>query len=125
MILLSSTGESIYQLIVVVFCFILVLVLTYYSTRWMAGYQKKQGISKNLQVAETLKISTNKYIQLIQVGEDRYFLIASGKDEVTFLGEVSAQDLKERPEVREEDIPTVQGDFADILQKVKAHMPKK
>ena len=65
MILLSSTGENIFQLIIVLFCFLIVLALTYYVTRWIAGYQKSQSISKNLSVVETLKLTTNKYIQLI------------------------------------------------------------
>jgi flagellar protein FliO/FliZ len=125
MILLSSTGESIYQLIVVLFCFVLVLVMTYYATRWMAGYQKKQSITKNLQVVETLKLSANKYIQLIQAGEDRFFVIAIGKDEITMLGEISAQQLKEIPSAEDMEIPTAKGDFEDILNKFKEHLPKK
>ena len=83
MILLSSTGENIFQLIIVLFCFLIVLALTYYVTRWIAGYQKSQSISKNLSVVETLKLTTNKYIQLIQAGKDTYYVIAIGKDGTT------------------------------------------
>lgn len=124
MILLSSTGESIFQLLVVLFCFILVLALTYYTTRWIAGYQKSQSASKNLSVVETLKLTTNKYVQLIQAGEDTYYVIAVGKDEIRLLGTLSGDDLKELPP-ETVDIPTAKGDFADILSKVKEHIPKK
>ncbi len=124
MILLSSAGESLFQLAVVVFCFVLILVLTYYSTRWIAGYQKKQGISKNLNVAETLKLSANKYIQLIQAGKDRYFVVAIGKDEITLLGEMTAEQLKEIPD-EDPEVPTVKGDFEEILNRFKEHLPKK
>ena len=124
MILLSSTGENIFQLIIVLFCFLIVLALTYYVTRWIAGYQKSQSISKNLSVVETLKLTTNKYIQLIQAGKDTYYVIAIGKDEITVLGQLSGEQLKEMPS-QNMTIPPAKGDFADALQKFKEHLPKK
>lgn len=63
----------------------------------VAGYQKSQSISKNLSVVETLKLTTNKYIQLIQAGKDTYYVIAIGKDEITVLGQLSGEQLKEMP----------------------------
>lgn len=125
MILLSSAGESIFQLIVVLFCFVVILVMTYYSTRWIAGYQKKQGISRNINVMETLKLSPNKYVQLVQAGKDRFFVIAVGKDEITLLGELTTEQLKEVPTEEEGEIPTAKGDFEDILNKLKKNLPKK
>ena len=95
MILLTSTGESIFQLLVVLFCFVIVLALTYYTTRWIAGYQKSHSFHKNLAVVETLKLTNNKFIQLIQVGKDTYYVIAIGKDEISFLGQVDQEQLKE------------------------------
>lgn len=100
------------------------MALTYYVTRWIAGYQKSQSISKNLSVVETLKLTTNKYIQLIQAGKDTYYVIAIGKDEITVLGQLSGEQLKEMPS-QNMTIPTAKGDFADALQKFKEHLPKK
>lgn len=125
MILLTSTGESIFQLIVVLFCFIVVLILTYYTTRWIAGYQKSHTYNKNLAVVETLKLTTNKYIQLIQVGKDTYYVVAIGKDEVSLLGQINGEQLKDISLDTEEAIPTVKGDFEDIFNKVKERLPKK
>lgn len=125
MILLASTGESFFQLIVVLFCFIAVLILTYYTTRWIAGYQKAHSFNKNLAIVETLKITTNKYLQLVLVGKDTYYVIAVGKDEITVVGQVSGEQLKELPDLEQQDIPTVKGDFDEILKKMKEHMPKK
>ena len=125
MILLTSTGESIFQLIVVLFCFVVVLILTYYTTRWIAGYQKSHTYNKNLAVVETLKLTTNKYIQLIQVGKDTYYVVAIGKDEVSLLGQVNGEQLKDISLETGDAIPTVKGDFEDILNKVKERLPKK
>lgn len=124
MILLTSTGESIFQLLVVLFCFVIVLALTYYTTRWIAGYQKSHSFHKNLAVVETLKLTNNKFIQLIQVGKDTYYVIAIGKDEISFLGQVDQEQLKEIS-LETEEIPTVKGDFEDILNKIKERLPKK
>ena len=124
MILLTSTGESIFQLLVVLFCFVIVLALTYYTTRWIAGDQKSHSFHKNLAVVETLKLTNNKFIQLIQVGKDTYYVIAIGKDEISFLGQVDQEQLKEIS-LETEEIPTVKGDFEDILNKVKERLPKK
>ena len=121
---MTSTGESIFQLLVVLFCFVIVLALTYYTTRWIAGYQKSLSFDKNLAVVETLKLTNNKFIQLIQVGKDIYYVIAIDKDEISFLGQVDQEQLKEIS-LETEEIPTVKGDFEDILNKVKERLPKK
>ncbi len=116
MLLLTSTLESLFQLLVVLFVFVIVLVLTYYTTRWIGGYQKAQSRTSNLAIVETLRITQNKYVQLIRAGEDRYFLIAIGKDEITPLGQLSAEDLK--PVIVDDEIPTVKGDFQDLMDKL-------
>ena len=90
---LTSTGESFFQLIVVLIIFVGVLVLTYYTTRWIASYQKSRAHGKNLEIIETMPISQSKYVQLIKVGKSSYFLIGVGKDEITSLGRVEEEDL--------------------------------
>jgi len=95
MLLLTSAGESIFQLIIVLIIFVGVLFVTYYVTRWIAGYQKATQFNKNLEIVEAIKLSTNKYIQIVRAGENHYYVIALGKDEVTLLGELCDDDLKE------------------------------
>ena len=93
MLFLSSAGESFLQLIFVLIVFVGVLAVTYYVTKWIAGYQKTQGFNKNLEIVEAIKISSNKYVLIIRAGQDRYFLIAIGKDEVVPLGEISSDEF--------------------------------
>ena len=114
MLYLSSVGESFFQLIFVLVVFVGVLAITYYVTKWIAGYQKAAGINKNLEVVEVLKISNNKYVQIIRVGEDRYFAIALGKDEVVPLGEISSDQLKE---IDQGEITAAPVDFKSVLDK--------
>lgn len=95
MALLLTQGrfEGVFQLVVVLIIFVVVLVLTYYTTRWIAGYQKKHGNGKNFRIIETAKIAANKYIEIVEAGKDHYFVIAIGKDEVTFIGELPKEDI--------------------------------
>ena len=81
----SSRGiNSIAQFLTVLLIFIGVLALTYFTTRWIASYQKGKMLSGNIHVLETFKITQNKYVQIIRVGE-HYYAIAIGKDTVTLL----------------------------------------
>lgn len=93
MLLLTGRSDSYAQLITVLLVFCLVLALTAGITKWLAGYQKKQGINCNIEVIETVRISSNKFVQLVRVG-DTYMAIAVCKDTVTMLGEIPADQLK-------------------------------
>jgi flagellar protein FliO/FliZ len=98
--------------------FILVLAATYFFTKWMAGFQKEKSASGNIEVIETARISTTKYIQIVRIGK-KYMAIAVGKDEVTNLGEISREDL-----IIREDDPEEKTSFKDILDKFKGEIKK-
>ena len=121
----SSGVESFVQLLGILVVFILVLVLTYFTTKWIASYQKGHSYNKNLQVIETLKLTTNKYIQIIEAG-DIYLVVAIGKDEVTFLTQLTKDQLKEGTF---DDVTTASKqtgeNLGEILNKFKGHLPKK
>ncbi|MCI5713425.1 MAG: flagellar biosynthetic protein FliO [Lachnospiraceae bacterium] len=121
----SSGVESFVQLLGILVVFILVLVLTYFTTKWIASYQKGHSYNKNLQVIETLKLTTNKYIQIIEAG-DIYLVVAIGKDEVTFLTQLTKDQLKEGT-FDDVTIASKQTgeNFGEILNKFKGHLPKK
>ena len=90
--MILMTGNYV-QFISVLVIFVLVLGVTAWVTRWMANYQKAQNVNCNIEIIETTRITTNKYIQLVRVGET-YKVIAVCKDTVTLLGEVPADQLK-------------------------------
>ena len=88
-----STGQSFFQLIVVLICFVAVLVLAYFTTRWLANYQKGHSYNKNLKIIETLKVSPDKYVEIIACGTDKYLIIGISKNEVSLLGELTKDEL--------------------------------
>lgn len=84
-------------------------MLTYYITKWIAGYQKTQTVNRNFEIIETLKISNNKFLQIVRVGKDNYYVIAIGKDEVHFLGSLDESQISFEPNGQ------YKGGFSDIL----------
>ena len=93
LLLTAGLGSSYAQFITVLLMFVLVLGVTAVVTKWLAGYQKQQGVSGNIQVIETSRVSNNKYIQLVRVG-DVYLAIAVCKDTITLLGQIPEESLK-------------------------------
>lgn len=114
MLLSMTTGlESVIQLITVLFIFVFVLAITWISTRYIAGIQKDKYKTGNMELVETLRISNNKYMQIVRVGS-QYYCMAVCKDTVTMLGEVRKEDM-----VFSENNVNVNMDFHKILEKVK------
>lgn len=121
-----SMWKSLGQLIWVLILFVLVLLLTLLTTRFLAKYQRgqMQG-SQNLRIIETMRVSANGYIQIIEAGYV-YLVIAVSKDHIEKLAELTKDQLK--PEVPSNTaLPNIDmgESFHDILDKVKKHLPKK
>lgn len=89
-LLTAKSGYA--QFITVLLVFVAVLAVTALTTKWMANYQKQQNVNCNIEVIETARISNNKYIQLVRVGET-YMAIAVCKDTVTMLGQIPKEQL--------------------------------
>lgn len=94
-----SSMDSLFQLIGVSILFIIILVITYYTTKFVGG--AKLGMTKNsdFKVIETFKITQNKYLQLIQIGT-RYFVISISKDDIRFLTELNENEIKQQDETK-------------------------
>ena len=92
MILSSCVDNSVVQFITVTLIFVFVLAITYFTTRWIGSYQKKQMSHGNIQIIESSRLSNSKVLEVVKVG-DRCFLIAVCKDTVTSIGEVHEDSL--------------------------------
>lgn len=108
----SGTAGSISQLITVFILFILVLAITVYATKFVGNYQKVQGINRNLEVIETLRITNNKYLQIVRAA-DKYFVIGIGKDEVSMLTEINGDEILKASTEK----GSIKDSFGDIFAK--------
>ena len=101
------------QFLTVLIMFVFVLGITYFTTRYIAKVQKGQMSNKNMELIDTLRISNNKYLQIVRVGE-RYYCMAVCKDSVTMLGELQKEELV----FYENDVDAVK-DFRAIFEGIK------
>lgn len=108
----SAAVNSIAQFVTVLLIFLFVLVITYFTTRYIASIEKKRMVTGNMELLDALRISNNKYLQIVKVGS-KYLCLAVCKDTVTMLVELEQEDIKEiEPEIKPVD-------FQAILEKVK------
>ncbi len=117
MIILTSSLDSFVQFITILLLFFFVLVITYVVTRWVSGIQKVQMTGKNMELAETMRISNSKYLQIIRVGK-KYLVIAVCKDTVTMLAELSPDEIS--PDCSNEGKAL---SFREILERMKHQNP--
>lgn len=60
MILLSSSLNSFIQLLGVLLIFLFVLVITYFTTKWIGGYQNGPDVRTRFQVVDTIRIANKQ-----------------------------------------------------------------
>ena len=109
---MSSSAGSVSQLITVILIFALVLFVTVYTTKLVGSFQKMQGVNRNMEVIETLRIANNKYLQIVRAG-NKYFVIGVGKEDVSMLVEVGEDELIKL----NSDKSNMKESFADIMSK--------
>jgi len=110
----GGAGDDLARLITVLLIFIGVLLVTLYTTRWIAKYQKIQNGNRNIEVVETARLTANKFVQILRLG-DTYVAVAVCKDTVTVLGEIP----KEQIEFKEENEGNSLN-FKELLEKAKS-----
>ena len=114
MVLLTmETLGGIAQFITVLVLFVIVLWVTWAVTKWTASYQKGKGAGGNIEMLESFRIASDKYVQIIRVA-DKYLAVAVAKDTVTCLAQLDESAL-----VWRESAVGVKMNFQEILEKVR------
>ncbi|NLM53106.1 MAG: flagellar biosynthetic protein FliO [Firmicutes bacterium] len=96
---------------------LLVVILAYYTLRYLMPFLQRGNLyaRRNLEILERLSVAPRMALCLIRAG-NRYFLIGLTPTKITYLQEISADEL-ELPEKK-----TI-GGFAEILRAQKAKFP--
>ena len=110
---LSDRTDSYVQFITVLLLFVFVLAVTAFVTRWIGGYQKGKSVGANMELIESLRLSNNKYVQIVRIGR-KYLAVAVCKDTVTMLSEIPEEDLN----FPEESLGSA-STFRDVLAKIQ------
>ena len=109
----STLAGSLSQLITVILIFAFVLFITVFATKYVGSYQKMQGINRNLEVIETIRVTNNKYLQIVRAA-NKYIVIGIGKDEITMLTEIDEDELLR---VSSEKGGNMKETFSEIISK--------
>lgn len=88
----QNSIQSLFELLGLLLVFVIVLVVCYYTTRFVAGRQLVQKKKGNFEIVETFAISQNKYLQLIRMG-NKYVVISVAKDTVNFVTELDETEV--------------------------------
>ena len=118
MILAATSLDSFVQLITVLIIFVFVLILTHFTTRWMAGIQKGRSFNRNLKIIETISVGNNKMISIVEAGT-KYIVVSIGKDEVNFLTELKEDELKDLSFKDPQNTTQNTESFSAIMDKLK------
>lgn len=113
----SSTLSDVIQLLFMLLVFVVVLVAACYTTKFLVKTGYIQSKTTNIEIMENYRIAPNKNIQIVKIGT-KYIAVAVGKDNVTFLAELSEEELEFR---KEEPVsaPAFTEIFGNMLKKKK------
>ena len=73
--LCAGLATSVIRLISSIVIFVFVIAATYFTSRFIGNYQKKTLKGTNFDTIEVYRLTPNKYLQLIRIG-NRYVVIA-------------------------------------------------
>ena len=110
----GSSANNIAHFLTVLVLFVLVLAATYFTTKFVAKTQEGKQKSGNLEVLETIALAPGRFLQIVRIGK-KYCAIGVGKEEVSFLTELTEEDFTIAKENG--------GSFAGILQRMKEKFP--
>ncbi len=113
-----SGGNNFLQLLGVIVLYLIVLVITYLTTRFVGGVKMGTLRDTNFKVIDTYKLTQNKFLQIIKIGT-RYFVIAVGKDEIRLLTEIAEDDIFVASKSTRQNVT-----FQDILKGFKKQLEK-
>lgn len=107
-----STFDNFLELLGILAIFILILVAAYFTSKWIAVTSNGKRENFNIKVLETFKVTQNKFIQIIEIG-DKCIAIAVCKDDIEFLCELDKNSLEIKENRGNANI-----EFKDILSKL-------
>lgn len=89
----SGTGlDSFWSLLGLVILLIIILAATYYTTKFIGGIKQNQFKKGNFQVIDAYRISQNKVVQIVKIG-NKYVVLGIGKDTINYITELDEAEV--------------------------------
>lgn len=106
----GHAANNVARFLTLLIIFVLVLAVTFYTTRFLAKTQQGRTQSANMEILETMPVANGKYLQIVRIGK-KYVVLAVGKDTITKVADLSEEEYVpgEKTEI---------GGFGDLLKKL-------
>ncbi len=80
------------QFATVLAIFIFVLVITYFTTRFVGTYEKQKLKGTNMEVLDTCRLGKDKFIHIVRIGK-RFVAVAASRENVSVICELEEDEL--------------------------------
>lgn len=104
------TIKDIFSLIISVIGIILVLFLTYYSTKWISKKTNVINKSKYMNIVDRIMLGQNSYMAIAEIS-NKYYLLSITESQVNIIKELDDFQIKDEEEKQ------TNMDFSKILKK--------
>ncbi len=93
--------NDILELGMLILIFIGILLLTYFVTRQMAGFNKHMMYNKNMKIVEVVQLTQGQYLYLVKIGEEIHLIGSAQKGNISYCTKIEDLNLKfeEKPEM--------------------------
>lgn len=81
------------DLIILVVVFLLILVASYFASKWASNAGMQLQKNKNVKVLEVMRLNQTKWIYLVKIG-DKVVSLGVSKEHIEFLTEVEEESLQ-------------------------------
>lgn len=81
-----------FEIIVPLLAFVIVMILCYYTTKFVGGKFAVGKKNKTMKIVETLSLGLDRCLYLIKVGK-KYFLFHSNKKGIELVSEIEIEEL--------------------------------
>lgn len=90
-----SSGESILKLIGLILLCVVIIIASFFTTKFVGRKQLGGGGSCNFEAIDAYRIDQNRYLQIIRVA-GKYLLISVTKEQISLICELDEDQIKER-----------------------------
>ncbi|MDD5935730.1 MAG: flagellar biosynthetic protein FliO [Clostridiales bacterium] len=104
------------ELIVLIIIFIFVIIACYFVTKFVGNKQMKQLKNSNFTVIDTYRVTPNKFLQLVRIGE-KYIVLSVTKDNMTVVTELSKEEVL-LPETKQGEEHSFKSVLCDVVHKM-------
>lgn len=115
---LALDGGGIFDLLVLIVIFVLILVVAYYVTKWVSTSGLNMQKNKNIKILEVFRLNQSKYIYIVELG-NKVVVLGVSKDHIEYITDLDHDSLVfAKPE-------SGHVNFKDLLKLSKNKLEKK